>query len=367
MHASSPPNAFTFTPPSSTFFQQPPSSTTPTINNNCMDSPPLALSSPSESLGFRQSLQLDVDTTQSTTTATKPESLESQLPPEALAQLTMSSSSTPAKRSASGGDTGDQKASDRNKVESDDFDDFLSGLNDEVEDTNDVEAADEKVVETTETSTEGPEQTPELDAKLMKVIKEVRDLEDEIDRKKKETEELRAKTKVITSVTKTWVKYMDMAEKIVREHGGESSEKETRHLKNIKHNLIVLTREMDDPFFTSLMQQALPDKVVPGLRPFRSRTEDQYNEDEPPDGGKADDEDGSISSSEHEDSEAAIEPEKERGHEFERAQEPDHRASASDPGNEHQDALFAYIERQRHKLSKSAREGHGPRARAERH
>ncbi|KAI6860225.1 hypothetical protein KC338_g7063 [Hortaea werneckii] len=358
MHASSPPNAFTFTPPSSTFFQQPSPSTTPTINNNCMDSPPLALSSPSESLEFRQSLQLDVDTIQSATTATKPEPLESQLPPEALAQLTMSSSSTPAKRTASGGDT-------RTKVESDDFDDFLSGLNDEVEDTNDVEAADEKVVETTETSTEGPEQTPQLDAKLMKVIKEVRDLEEEIDRKKKETEELRAKTKVITTVTKTWVKYMDMAEKIVQKHGRESSEEELKHLKNIKNNLIVLTRELDDPLFTSLMQQAFPDKVVPGLRPFRSnRTEDEYNEDEPPDGGKAGDEDGSISSSEHEDSEGAIEPEKERGHEFERAQEPDPRASASYPGNEHQDALFAYIERQRHKLSKSAREGHGPRARA---
>ena len=61
------------------------------------------------SLEFRQSLQLDVDTVPSTATATKPEPLETQVPPEALAQLTMSSSPTPAKRVASDDGTGDQK------------------------------------------------------------------------------------------------------------------------------------------------------------------------------------------------------------------------------------------------------------------
>ncbi|KAI7201493.1 hypothetical protein KC316_g2523 [Hortaea werneckii] len=270
----------------------------------------------------------------------------------------MSSSLTPFKRVASGGDTGDQKAIDDNDV----FD-FLSGNNDKHEDMGTVAPADEEVVETTETNTEGPEQTPELDVKLLKVIKQVRDREERINRKKKETEELRARTAILTCVTKNFVKHMDMAEKIVQRHGGEFSEKEAQRLKAIKRflngdMLTVLARELNDPIFTSLVQQALPDKAVPSLRPFRSNrrphTEGGDNNDDSSNGHEAVDEDGTFSSSGHGDCEAAVELEEERSHEFERPQEPGHRAGTSDPGNEHQDALLAYIERQRYKLSKSA-------------
>ncbi|KAI7404186.1 hypothetical protein KC336_g14074 [Hortaea werneckii] len=283
----------------------------------------------------------------------------------------MSSSSTPAKRSAYGGDTSDNNASDRTKVDYDDYYAYLAGSDDESEDMDTVAPADEEGVETTETDTEGLEQTPELDAKLMKVIKRVCDHEELIKRKKKETEEARAKTALLNAVTKGWVKHMGTAERILQKHGGETFEKETHRLKNIKNGLIVLARELNDPVFTSLVHQAFPDKAIPGPRPFRSDrktlVEGEDDEHESPHGQEADDEDGRLSSSGHEDLEAAIESEKERGHEFDRAQELGHRASASNPGKEHQDALFAYIERQRHKRSKSAREDHGPRAKAERH
>lgn len=130
-----------------------------------------------------------------------------------------------------------------------------------------------------------------------------------------------------------------------------------------------LTRDLNDPLYTLLVQQAFPGGAIPSLGPSRSdkkpHVEGEENKDESSHRQEAGDEDGSFSSSKHEDSKAAIESEKERGHDFERAQEPDHRASASNLGNEHQDALLAYIERQRHKPSKSQRRRHGPRAKAE--
>ncbi|KAI6915019.1 hypothetical protein KC318_g257 [Hortaea werneckii] len=274
-----------------------------------------------------------------------------------------SSSPLPSKRVASGGDTGDKK---RKKTEPDDFDMFLSGLNDETEDTNDVAAADEEVVKTTETSIEGPEQTSELDTKLLKVIKEVRDLEEEIDRKKKETEELRSNTNVITSVTKTWVKYTDMAEKIVQKHGGESSEEELKHLKNIKKKLIVLTRDLNDSHFTSLIKQAFPDEAIPGLRPFRADrkyyAQDEGNEDAPSDENEADDEGGNFSSDGHEESEAPVESDDEREYELQGEQERGYRAGDSDSGDEHRDSHLTYAGEYQ-KLSKPAHRRGGPRAR----
>ncbi|KAI7281684.1 hypothetical protein KC343_g1241 [Hortaea werneckii] len=280
----------------------------------------------------------------------------------------MSSSPTPFKHVASGDGAGEKK---RKRIEEygEEWADLIDDSDDEKEDANTAAPVDEAIVESTETKSQGLQQTAALDAKFAKVKKQAIELKEERKRLQKEISLCRSKTKALKIGTQQNTKARATVDRIVKENGRNSSKEEVDFLKNIKNNLIVLTRELDDPLFTSLMQQAFPDKleVVPDLRPFRSdRTEDEYNEDEPLDGGKADDEDRSFSSSVHEDSEAAIEPEKERGHEFKRVQELGHRASASDPGNEHQDALFAYIERQRHKLSKSAREGHGPRARAER-
>ncbi|KAI7330294.1 hypothetical protein KC315_g5751 [Hortaea werneckii] len=278
----------------------------------------------------------------------------------------MSSSSTPAKRSANGGDTGDQKASDRTKADYDDYYAYLAGSDDDIEDTDTVAPADEQVVETTETNTEGPEQTTELDAKLMKVIKRVRDREELIDRKKKETEEVRAKTALLKAVTKGWVKHMGTAEKILKKHGGESFEQETHHLKNIPNKLIVLTRELNDPVFTSVVHQAFPDKAIPGLRPFRTDRktydEDERDEDAVSDENEADDEDGNFSSDGHEEPEDAAESEEEREYELQREQERGHRAGASDSGDEHQDAFLAYTG-EHQKLSKPAHKRGGPRAR----
>ena len=126
MHASSPPNAFTYTPASSNNHhllrhRQPTTIawTRPFLHCRhhwrgmftCFTLLSLIVDR-FRSLEFRQSLQLDVDTVQSTTTAPKPEPLESQVPPEALAQLTMSSSPNPVKRVASGDGISEKKVSD---------------------------------------------------------------------------------------------------------------------------------------------------------------------------------------------------------------------------------------------------------------
>ncbi|KAI6813793.1 hypothetical protein KC340_g16331 [Hortaea werneckii] len=143
----------------------------------------------------------------------------------------MSSSPTPAKRNANGGDTGDQKASDRTKVDDDDVYAYLAGTDDESEDTDTVAPADEEVVETAETNLqdleqtpkrlarekkkasdsvdneiEGPEQTSDLDAKLLKVTKELCRLQSEVNLLRKEAENKHGQMEVIETPTETPIK-----------------------------------------------------------------------------------------------------------------------------------------------------------------
>lgn len=118
--------------------------------------------------------------------------------------------------------------------------------------------------------------------------------------------------------------------------------------------------------YTLLAQEAFPDRAIPGLRPFRvdrkTYAEQEDNEDEPPDGSEADEEDGNFSSDGHEEPEDAAESEEERQYELQLEQERGHRAGASDSGDEHQDAFLAYTG-EHQKLSKPAHKRGGPRGR----
>ncbi|KAI6884668.1 hypothetical protein KC363_g3535 [Hortaea werneckii] len=259
----------------------------------------------------------------------------------------MSSSSTSHKRVASGDGTSEKK---RKRIE--EYGEKSAALiddSDDEEDTNTAAPVDEAVVE-----------APEAEARFLRAKTQAIELEKERKLLEKETSEWRSKTYALRFACRHVDKNMAIVDKIVKENGGASSQAEADYL------------EVMSVFFAqNLVQQAFPGRATPSLGPFRSDEEihvdGKDNDDESSHPQEADDEDRSFSSSGHEDSQAAIESEKERGHEFDRAQEPGHRASASNPGKEHQDALFAYIERQRHKLSKSAREDHGPRAKSERH
>ncbi|KAI7090025.1 hypothetical protein KC356_g1946 [Hortaea werneckii] len=278
----------------------------------------------------------------------------------------MSSSSTPVKRVASGDGTGDKK---RKKVEEygEKWAGILSDDSDDVQEDADTAApVDGAVVESIETKTQGFEQAPVAKAKFLKAKTRAIELEKEREQLEKETSDWRSKTFALKSGCRQVDKNMAIVDKIVKENGSDSSKEEADYLENIPNKLIVLTRELNDPVYTLLAQEAFPDRAIPGLRPFRADrktyAEQEDNEDEPPDGHEADDEDGNFSSDGHEEPEDAAESEEEREYELQREQERGHRAGTSDSGDEHQDAYLAYTG-EHQKLSKPAHKRGGPRAR----
>ncbi|KAI7236221.1 hypothetical protein KC330_g3872 [Hortaea werneckii] len=232
----------------------------------------------------------------------------------------MSSSPIPVKRVASGDGIREKK---RARIEEfgEEWADLLDDNDDENEDTDAVAPGEEAVVESIEANTQGFEQAPEANAKFLKAKTQAIELEKEQERLQKETSEWRSKTKALKFGTRHFVETTATIDETVEKNGGASSKEEADFLQSISDELIALTRDLNDPVYTSLVQQAFPGRAIPGLSPFRSDRksytegeghEKEDNEDEghllrgSSDGHEADDEDGAFSSLGHEDFEAAI-------------------------------------------------------------